>query len=95
MVPRLLLLAAAVRTLLLAPVGSFQRNGPILGLPPELLAAANVPPAVSGAIEGPVLAVAALAVAALLRAVGHTMALWFYAVAAFATIAAAAVLSRV
>lgn len=93
LVPRLLLLAAVLRTVLLAPVGSLQLDGPVLGLPPEILRALRFPPDLAGSIEGPLLAVAALFMAGLLRAAGHRMLIWLYAVAAFGTIAAAGVLT--
>ncbi|MCF4120788.1 serine/threonine protein kinase [Antribacter sp. KLBMP9083] len=93
LVPRLLLLAAVLRMVLLAPVGSLQRNEPMLGMPPEILKALHYPPDLAGRIEGPLLALAALVVAGLLRAAGHRMLVWLYTVAAFGTIAAAVVLT--
>jgi len=91
-VPRLLLLAAVARTVMLAPVGPYQRTEPILGLPLQLLEALGVSPALAGRVEGPVLALGALVVAALLRAAGHRMWLWIYVLVVFGTIAAGLVL---
>lgn len=92
LVPRLLLLAAVLRTVMLAPVGPLQRTDPVLGLPPELLEALRIPPGLAAPVEGPVLAVAALVVAGLLRVAGHKMRLSIYTVTVFGTIAAAVVL---
>ncbi|WP_425954811.1 protein kinase domain-containing protein [Xylanimonas sp. McL0601] len=92
-VPRLLALAAVAGTVLMFQVGPVQRGEPMLDLPRELLRAIHVPPDQAGVVDAPLLAVAALVVAALLRAAGHRMRLSFYVFVALVTIGAAAVVA--
>jgi hypothetical protein len=92
MVPRVLVVVAVLRTVLLIPEGALQQSRPVFGLPAALLEVLRVPVVAEAVVDGPLLALAALVVAVLLRVAGHRTWTWFYALVAAASIVAAVVL---
>ncbi len=90
--PRLLAVLAVLRTLWLVPDGAARESEPFVPLPPQLLEALRVSVDLAPLVDGPVLALAALAVAAVLRVAGLRTWTWPYALLAVASVAGTVVL---
>ncbi|MFI2702694.1 serine/threonine-protein kinase [Cellulosimicrobium composti] len=90
--PRLLAVLAVLRTLWLVPDGAARQSEPFVPLPSQLLETLRVSVDMAPLVDGPVLALAALAVAVALRIAGQRTWTWLYALLAFASVAATVVL---
>ncbi|UKJ64163.1 protein kinase [Cellulosimicrobium cellulans] len=90
--PRLLAVLAVLRTLWLVPDGAARQSEPFVPLPSQLLETLRVSVDMAPLVDGPVLALAALAVAVALRVAGQRTWTWLYALLAFASVAATVVL---
>ncbi|MFF2268978.1 serine/threonine-protein kinase [Cellulosimicrobium cellulans] len=90
--PRLLAVLAVLRTLWLVPDGAARQSEPFVPLPPQLLETLRVSVDMAPLVDGPVLALAALAVAVALRVAGQRTWTWLYALLAVASVAATVVL---
>jgi hypothetical protein len=90
--PRLLAILAVLRTLWLVPDGAARQSEPFVPLPPQLLETLRVSVDMAPLVDGPVLALAALAVAVALRVAGQRTWTWLYALLASASVVATVVL---
>ena len=90
--PRLLAVLAVLRTLWLVPDGAARQSEPFVPLPSQLLETLRVSVDMAPLVDGPVLALAALAVAVALRVAGQRTWTWLYALLAFASVVATVVL---
>lgn len=86
--PRLLAVLAVLRTLWLVPDGAARQSEPFVPLPSQLLETLRVSVDMAPLVDGPVLALAALAVAVVLRVAGQRTWTWLYALLASASVAA-------
>ncbi|MFB8227901.1 serine/threonine-protein kinase [Cellulosimicrobium sp. NPDC055967] len=90
--PRLLAVLAVLRTLWLVPDGAARQSEPFIPVPPQLLETLRVSVDLAPLVDGPVLALAALAVAVVLRVAGQRTWIWPYALLASASVVTTAVL---
>lgn len=90
--PRLLAVLAVLRTLWLVPDGAARQSEPFVPLPPQLLETLRVSVDLAPLVDGPVLALAALAVAVVLRVAGRRTWVWPYTLLASASVIATVVL---
>ncbi|MFE6237369.1 serine/threonine-protein kinase [Cellulosimicrobium sp. NPDC057862] len=90
--PRLLAVLAVLRTLWLVPDGAARQSEPFVALPSQLLETLRVSVDMAPLVDGPVLALAALAVAVVLRVAGQRTWTWLYALVATVSVAATVVL---
>ncbi|MFF8344709.1 protein kinase [Cellulosimicrobium funkei] len=90
--PRVLAVLAVLRTLWLVPDGAARQSQPFVPLPPQLLETLRVSVDLAPLVDGPVLALAALAVAVVLRVAGKRTWTWPYVLVACASVAATVVL---
>ncbi|WP_175007938.1 MULTISPECIES: serine/threonine-protein kinase [unclassified Cellulosimicrobium] len=90
--PSVLAVLAVLRTLWLVPDGAARQSQPFVPLPPQLLETLRVSVDLAPLVDGPVLALAALAVALVLRVAGQRTWTWPYVLVACASVAATVVL---
>ncbi|MBM7819131.1 hypothetical protein JOE63_001608 [Cellulosimicrobium cellulans] len=90
--PLLLAVLAVLRTLWLVPDGAARQSEPFVPLPPQLLESLRVSVDLAPLVDGPVLALAALAVAVVLRVAGLRTRTWPYTLVACASVVTTVVL---
>jgi hypothetical protein len=90
--PLLLAVLAVLRTLWLVPDGAARQSEPFVPLPPQLLESLRVSVDLAPLVDGPLLALAALAVAVVLRVAGLRTRTWPYTLVACASVVTTVVL---